>query len=127
MRRVDIERYRKMLRGRQSELLAALRQREPVAAVRSPDLIDEFQAAAERERAVLEAVRASRLLRDVNAALSRIREGTYGVCLRCDRTISAARLNAVPWASFCITCQQQVDEEETAANEAGLGRLSIAA
>ncbi len=115
--RVEVERYKRMLQDKHAELLAAMRQREVIAVDRSPDVIDEIQAAVERELAVLELDRTSRVLRDVNTALSRIREGTYGVCLRCDQTISTARLNAVPWTSFCITCQQELDEEGVSAHE----------
>ncbi|HVT91357.1 MAG TPA: TraR/DksA C4-type zinc finger protein [Bryobacteraceae bacterium] len=115
--RIEVERYKRMLQDKQGELLAAMRQREAIAVGRSPDVIDELQAAVERERAVLELDRASRVLRDVNTALARIREGTFGVCLRCDQTISTARLNAVPWTSFCITCQQELDEEGASAHE----------
>ncbi|MGE5644656.1 MAG: TraR/DksA family transcriptional regulator [Acidobacteriota bacterium] len=39
-----------------------------------------------------------------------MREGTYGVCQRCDELISTARLKAIPWTSFCIRCQQELDE-----------------
>lgn len=118
--RIEVERYKRMLEGERAELLAAMRQREAIAVDRSPDVIDEIQAAVERERAVLEFDRTSRVLRDVNAALSRIREGTYGVCLRCDQTISTARLNAVPWTSFCIKCQQELDEEGVSAHDFNL-------
>lgn len=110
MRR-EFERYKRILENKHAELLAAMRQREGIAVERSADVIDELQAAVERERAMLELDRTNRVLRQVNTALLRIREGTYGVCLRCDQMISAARLNAVPWTSFCITCQQELDEK----------------
>ncbi len=45
-------------------------------------------------------------------ARSRIAKGTYGVCLHCEEDISPKRVNAVPWASFCIKCQEQVDRHE---------------
>lgn len=111
MRR-EFERYKRILENKHAELLAAMRQREGIAVERSADVIDELQAAVERERAMLELDRTNRVLRQVNTALLRIREGTYGICLRCDQMISAARLNAVPWTSFCITCQQELDEKE---------------
>lgn len=114
---IEVARYKRMLEDKHAELLAAMRQREAIVVDRSPDVIDEIQAAVERERAVRELDRTSRALRDVKSALSRIREGTYGVCLRCDQTISTARLNAVPWTSFCIKCQQELDEEGVSAHE----------
>ena len=36
----------------------------------------------------------------------------YGVCLHCEEDISPKRVNAVPWAAYCIKCQEQVDRHE---------------
>jgi DnaK suppressor protein len=47
------------------------------------------------------------LLREVNEALERIEEGTYSVCAECDQPISPKRLAAVPWAKYCISCQEK--------------------
>ena len=46
------------------------------------------------------------LLREVEEALLRVREGTYGVCQECDEPISPKRLQALPWAKFCVRCQE---------------------
>jgi DnaK suppressor protein len=45
-------------------------------------------------------------LADVDDALSRIVEGTYGVCIACGREIPLARLEARPQASRCIECER---------------------
>ena len=42
------------------------------------------------------------VLAEIEAALQRIENGTYGVCRKCGREISAERLEAYPWASLCI-------------------------
>jgi len=52
-----------------------------------------------------------KLLRDVQAALRRVQQGTYGVCAACDEPISAKRLEAVPWAKFCVQCQERIGAE----------------
>jgi len=44
------------------------------------------------------------LLEQVEAALERIRTGTFGVCQQCGRTIGAERVQAVPYAAHCIEC-----------------------
>jgi DnaK suppressor protein len=44
------------------------------------------------------------LLEQVDAALERIRVGTYSVCQQCGRTIDEQRLHAVPYTSRCIDC-----------------------
>jgi DnaK suppressor protein len=49
-----------------------------------------------------------KLLREVEEALRRIERGTYGICHECEEPISAKRLDAVPWAKYCVTCQEQV-------------------
>jgi DnaK suppressor protein len=50
----------------------------------------------------------AKLLREVVAALHRIDLGTYGVCAQCEEPISAKRLEAVPWAKYCVSCQEQI-------------------
>ncbi len=49
-----------------------------------------------------------KLLREVNDALLRIEHGTYGVCAECEEPISAKRLDALPWARYCVTCQELI-------------------
>lgn len=45
-------------------------------------------------------------LRLVNEALDRLDSGDYGVCLACEERIPEKRLNAVPWARYCVGCQE---------------------
>lgn len=47
------------------------------------------------------------VLKQVDAALRRIERGTFGVCLECEEPISNKRLEAVPWARYCIPCQER--------------------
>ena len=46
------------------------------------------------------------LLDKIDKALSRIDEGTYGICQRCGRPIEKARIKALPYASLCIRDKQ---------------------
>jgi DnaK suppressor protein len=50
-----------------------------------------------------------RLIADSEQALARIDDGTYGTCQRCSREIPLARLEVVPHARYCVTCQQYMD------------------
>jgi RNA polymerase-binding transcription factor DksA len=45
-----------------------------------------------------------REIRDTQAALQRMKNGTYGICTSCGKRIDAARLDAVPTASHCMEC-----------------------
>jgi DnaK suppressor protein len=47
-------------------------------------------------------------LRMIEEALDRIGAGDYGVCLGCEEPIPAKRLQAVPWAKYCVHCQQNL-------------------
>ena len=50
-------------------------------------------------------------LRLVNQALDRLESGDYGVCLSCEEPIPAKRLRALPWARYCVPCQETAVEE----------------
>ena len=49
-----------------------------------------------------------KLLREVSDALHRIDHDHYAICMECDEPISAKRLEAVPWARYCVTCQERI-------------------
>jgi DnaK suppressor protein len=49
-----------------------------------------------------------KLLREISDALRRMDHGTYGICPECEEPISAKRLEAVPWARYCVTCQELI-------------------
>lgn len=50
------------------------------------------------------------LLKRVEAAIERVREGTYGQCTRCGKSIPWDRLQALPWAEKCVDCAQEIDD-----------------
>lgn len=47
------------------------------------------------------------LLRQIKEALRRIQEHTYGTCQDCGTAISQKRLDALPWATYCVHCQDR--------------------
>ena len=49
-----------------------------------------------------------KLLREIAGALHRMDHDHYGVCLECEEPISPKRLDAVPWAKYCVTCQELI-------------------
>lgn len=51
-------------------------------------------------------------LERINAALKRIDDESYGVCLGCGCDIEEKRLVALPWALRCVTCTTQFEEEK---------------
>lgn len=48
-----------------------------------------------------------RKLKQVESALKRIKENTYGICVKCGKAINPERLMAMPYATFCMTCKKR--------------------
>lgn len=112
MTKTQIKKFKKVLEAKQAELLHVLRNREAIAIEKSADALDEVQHATERELAIQNLDRESNLLRLVRLALRRINEGSYGICMHCEEPINPRRLAAVPWAPYCIRCQEAADRNE---------------
>ncbi len=51
------------------------------------------------------------ILRLIEAALQRMKKGSFGVCVACSDEIQARRLQAVPWTQFCLSCQEELEDE----------------
>lgn len=117
MTTTELEKFKKILQQKQDELERIVRNRDAITIEKSADALDEVQHASERELAIRNLDRESNLLRNVRSALRRINEGTFGTCLHCEEEISAKRLAAVPWAPFCIACQEQADRNMEEGNE----------
>jgi len=49
------------------------------------------------------------LLRNIEAALVRVRDGIFGECVSCGEEINVKRLEALPWARYCIECQEKLE------------------
>ena len=109
MTRTELDRFRAVLAARVAELERVTRHRDGITVERSADQLEETQMAAQRALAVSNLDRKFSQLRDARAALSRIEEGSFGTCQECDEDIHQKRLAAVPWATFCIRCQEAAD------------------
>lgn len=117
MTKAELEKYKAILEAKQAELTGALRNRDEIVIEKAPDALDEVQLAGERELAIRNLDRDSNMLRQIRRALDRIADGSFGVCLHCEEDISPKRVNAVPWAAYCIKCQEQVDRHEIEVEE----------
>jgi len=118
MTKTELKSFRRALENRQTELGNGNRDREALAIETSPDELDRIQHATEREYAMSNLERNSNRLREVRTALRRIDAGTFGICVGCEEHINPKRLAAVPWASFCIVCQEAADcGQKTPRNE----------
>lgn len=114
MKKAELKVFRIALQGEETELGNGNRNREDLAIEVSPEELDRIQQAGARDYAMNRLERDSNRLREVRGALHRIASGTFGICARCEENINPKRLAAIPWASFCIVCQETVDCEQKA-------------
>jgi DnaK suppressor protein len=86
-----------------------LRSREGLTVEETAEEIEKVRNQADRDLEVAKVNRATGTMREIMAALARVDEGAYGVCVECDESISPRRLSALPWASRCLQCQEKAD------------------
>ena len=84
---------------------------EELLGVREPDPAD--AAAAEGGAIPLDSLNESEQAQvaEIEAALTRLEHGDYGTCQRCEEEIEPRRLDAVPWARRCFTCETEHEKE----------------
>ncbi len=103
---IQNKKYEAVLRKKRDELARKLNLRlGDVSIDHEPD--DEGDVATSnfaKDLAVVTLERERKELSEVEAALSRIKSGEYGICEICDNPIREARLQALPWARLCIHC-----------------------
>jgi DnaK suppressor protein len=99
------------LEGKQLELAAQLRGRIKDLTIEAgqPDPLDWVQSMSDRDAAAAMVSRASATLADVIRSLRAIDEDSYGNCIRCERPIAVKRLQSIPWAAYCVHCQEHIE------------------
>ena len=114
----ETERLSKLLQAKLTEVSGSLRNRDEIIIEKASDTLDEVQMMGERELAIRNLDRDSNMLRQIRRAQSRIANGTYGVCLHCEEDILPKRMSALPWAAYCVKCQEQIDRCEIEIDDA---------
>ncbi len=104
--------FKTSLQQTRSELMAQIARAERQARVtgeKQSDAADLSTEHLDREFLFAQADANRRKLHTIEQALSRIAEGTFGECGRCGNEIGGARLSAIPWAPYCVRCQEQLE------------------
>jgi DnaK suppressor protein len=111
---MHIEHFRQRLLEKVRELRSVIARLEDEARVSGEaevrDSADKATSSESASESLQESAAASRTLGQVQDALHRIEDGTYGKCLTCGRQIEAARLEAIPWAQYCLADQEKQDQ-----------------
>ena len=108
---------RKVLETKRRELLSGTSDREEILIENAAEDFDRLQQQMNREVAIRNLDRESKLLKEVNAAMKRVEEGSYVTCLRCEEEIPEKRMKAVPWAAYCVPCQEAIERQRAAGEE----------
>lgn len=74
------------------------------------DLVDRANDAYNREFMLSLSGSERQILLEIEDALVRMDKGGFGTCTHCDRKIAGKRLQAVPWARYCIDCQERSEQ-----------------
>jgi len=116
------DQFCRTLEAMRSELLEEAFDREDIRIEHTAEDLERLQQHLDREVVIRNLDRTARQLKEVEAALGRIEDETYGVCLLCEEPISEKRLKAVPWAAYCIGCQERAESEhDERTGDDGLG------
>jgi DnaK suppressor protein len=113
MKEADVDKYKTVLMVKREEIMAKSHRREDLWIVQSNEQIETVQLAGQREFAARALERERESLLQIGAALRRIEEGEFGICLDCEEPISPKRLAALPWAAYCLHCQESRDTADT--------------
>ncbi len=108
MKAQQMRRLKALLEIRQYELRLSIEHHQQYARRVEPetDTVDQAASGSERESLLRRSNQEQQLLRAIDSALGRIRDGTYEKCLSCGKEIDGRRLTAVPWAPYCIQCEE---------------------
>ncbi|MBI2816455.1 MAG: TraR/DksA family transcriptional regulator [Acidobacteria bacterium] len=101
--------YRKELLRKKHEFLSALGLHSQKLAAVERSSEDDLTAHLQEQSVELGLSRVvHQQLREVEYALDRLASGEYGTCADCGDAISPNRLQAVPWARYCVNCQDRI-------------------
>ncbi len=110
MTKKEMEKYRRLLDEKKSSLSSELAKtrsaEEETTEEATQDIADKAVSSYTREFLYSLTDGERTTLMQIDDALARIEEGTYGLCLNCGQLMTEKRLNAVPWAPYCLDCQE---------------------
>jgi DnaK suppressor protein len=109
-----LEYYKKKLQTKREELLRiiARTEQEGREADEDPtvDLADKAANSYTKEFLFGQTHNDRALLGLVDAALARIKDGSFGECVACHEELQQKRLEAVPWTRYCLACQEKKEK-----------------
>ena len=114
MRAKDRKFFQKKLLEKRLELISVVQKtedygREVDSQNEAMDLADKASSSYTKEFMFSKSDSDRQLLQAVVDALDRIEGGAYGECENCGEPVERKRLEALPWAAFCLGCQERTE------------------
>jgi DnaK suppressor protein len=104
------DKIRAELEGKLSDLRGASSIRHELITERSNDPMDQMQSRQDLDLTVRTIDTTWKTKKAVELALKLLRNGEYGTCQECGEAINPKRLEAIPWTTLCVACQEAQDE-----------------
>jgi DnaK suppressor protein len=108
-RQMNTQQRKNTLLAKNHELRSSQIHRGDIAIEKNAKALDDIQQSADRVLAFDSLKGNWHMSSLISEALERIDNHTYGLCADCDEQISEKRLAALPWAKYCIRCQEVAD------------------
>ena len=105
--------YRKKLEAKREELMRLMAQNEQDAMAAddaTQDIADKAANSYTKEFLFSQSNNERFILQLVDEALKRLKNGGFGLCVQCNQEIQQKRIDAVPWARHCISCQEKQEQ-----------------
>ena len=110
----QIETFKRLLTERKAKLAEAYNKNKTYGRLTedegTQDLADKASSAYTKEFLYSLSNTDREVLQKVDEALVRVETSGFGLCVECGDEINRKRLEAVPWASHCITCQEKIEK-----------------
>lgn len=114
MNKKDIDRYKSLLLDKKTDLGKKLSEvfseSKNVDSSDAKDLADKAESSYTKEFLLSLSDSERAQLKKIDEALKRLGNDEFGSCRECGKTIGQKRLNAIPWASLCIECQEKEEQ-----------------
>ncbi len=126
MNRKELERFKKLLLKKREDIITEMKNITKAALSKSQreaagdlsgysfHMADQASDNYDREFSLNLATDSQKLIYAIDEALRRIKDKTYGRCLKCNKEIGRKRLRAVAYATLCIDCQRKEEAKRGA-------------
>ena len=109
-----LEYYKKKLTTRREELVKSIARTEEEGRTADDDptvdLADKAANSYTKEFLFGQTNTDRSMLHLIDEALKRIKNNKFGTCVQCEEELQLKRLEAVPWARHCVTCQEKHEQ-----------------